>query len=133
VFNSDIMDTSLSSTESLSDITSSSTEKLAPHITWFALKDRSASSFLLPLIFSLRNILLQVSSQPFVELLNWRCIPSLRKMELSFVIWIIVLGSGYIAFPVANVFLAFIRGFNFYKENYIHDIPFFKLLSKNVI
>jgi hypothetical protein len=22
----------------------------------------------------------------------------------------------------------FIRGFNFYKENYIHDIPFFKLL-----
>ena len=32
-------------------------------------------------------------------------IPSLRKMELSFVIWIIVLGSGYIAFPVAKVFL----------------------------
>jgi hypothetical protein len=33
-------------------------------------------------------------------------IPSLRKMELSFVIWIIVLDSGYIAFPVAKVFLA---------------------------
>jgi hypothetical protein len=32
-------------------------------------------------------------------------IPSLRKMELSFVIWIIVLDSGYIAFPVAKVFL----------------------------
>jgi hypothetical protein len=128
-------------------------------------------------------------------------------MEVSFVIWIIVLGSGYIAFPVAKVFLAvfnkfieqiisakkyeinwrrfqgntwrlpnlkkrlnlysfygnvmkksvvsrmslpsdkdvetyllksrsddnekiscyrqFIRVFNFYKENYIHDIPFF--------
>jgi len=29
----------------------------------------------------------------------------LRKMELSFVIWIIVLGRGYIAFPVAKVFL----------------------------
>jgi hypothetical protein len=29
-----------------------------------------------------------------------------RKMELSFVIWIIVLGSGYIAFPFAKVFLA---------------------------
>jgi hypothetical protein len=131
-------------------------------------------------------------------------------MELSFVIWIIVLGSGYIAFPVAKVFLTvlnkliewiisaikyeinwrifqgntwrlpnfkkrlnlysfygnvmtksvvtrmslrsdkdaetyllksgsddnekmscyrqFIRGFNFYKENYIHDMSFFKLL-----
>jgi hypothetical protein len=24
----------------------------------------------------------------------------------------------------------FIRGFNFYKENYIHDISFFKLLQK---
>ena len=47
-------------------------------------------------------------------------------MELSFVIGIIVLGSGYIAFPFAKVFLAFIRGFNFNKENYIHDIPFFK-------
>ena len=33
-------------------------------------------------------------------------IPSLRKMELSFVICIIVLGIGYIAFPVAQVVLA---------------------------
>jgi hypothetical protein len=32
-------------------------------------------------------------------------IPSLRKMALSFVFLIIVLGSGYIAFPVAKVFL----------------------------
>ena len=31
---------------------------------------------------------------------------SLWNMELSFVIWIIVLDSGYIAFPVAKVFLA---------------------------
>ena len=39
-------------------------------------------------------------------------IPSLRKMELSFVIWIIVLGSGYIAFPVAKVFLAVFNKLN---------------------
>jgi hypothetical protein len=38
-------------------------------------------------------------------------IPSLRKMELSIVIWIIVLGSGYIAFPVAKVFLAVFNKF----------------------
>ena len=38
-------------------------------------------------------------------------IPSLRKMELAFVIWIIVLGSGYIAFPVPKVFLAVFNKF----------------------
>jgi len=27
-----------------------------------------------------------------------------------------------------SCFRKFNRGFNFYKENYIHDIPFFKLL-----
>ena len=36
-------------------------------------------------------------------------IPSLRKMELSLVIWIIVLGSRYIAFPVEKVFLSILK------------------------
>ena len=38
-------------------------------------------------------------------------IPYMREMELSFVIWMIVLGSGYIEFPVAKVFLAVFNKF----------------------